>query len=67
MPSVSADRRTALLDVSDETAVALVELDRVKEEVENINAPGVLDRIERAQEALRRLQRRVLDLLEAHG
>ncbi|HXJ63037.1 MAG TPA: hypothetical protein VNN79_04710 [Actinomycetota bacterium] len=67
MPSASAERRIALLDVSDETAVALVELDRVKEEVENIDAPGVLDRIERAQEALRRLQGRVLDLLAASG
>ena len=67
MPSPSGDRRAALLDVSDEAAIALVELDRVKDEVENVEAPGVLVNIERAEEALRRLQRRVVDLLEATG
>jgi hypothetical protein len=43
----------------------LVELDRVKDEVEKVEAPGVSLSIERAEEALRRLQMRVLALLEA--
>jgi hypothetical protein len=67
VPSHSGDRQAALLDVSNEAAIALVELDRVKGHVDKGEAPGVIDSIERAEGALQRLQQRVLILLEAPG
>jgi hypothetical protein len=46
---------TVLVDVSNEVGLALVQLDQVREEVEDAGLTDVLDGLDKAQGSLRRL------------
>jgi hypothetical protein len=56
-------RHAVLLDVSTETGIALLQLDQVRQAVEEAGLVHILEPLDKTQGTLRRLQTQILDML----